>query len=562
MALTIAIEGKGLIANCDAISDSAGGTWSEQGGGTISVSTDVYFIRSASIGGKYAGKSGFHQYDIGSGNELDFTAGTGTESGQLLYIWVAMTAPGTLDVLSTYPFCVRLSSDSPGTSNYIDYLINSSDDNNGWNGSWKCFVIDPINTPSRVSGTQSSIIASVRTMGIWIDCDGSARADSIFVNEISVGSGLRVTGTSTTGWQDIVDYCTDYTTRGWGMFQEREGIAYAYGKTYIGDATNQAANVSFADKAKTIQFGFTEYCTNATTGTWALSLASDSSGIVIEDHASYTTTFEDGVLVGSDNGRSGSSFIGNPLMDVSVDLYGGNNAASITALYNTQLKLLTGGITWGNDTDHKYYGGTIAGCDQFDPVGAPALRNLTFSGYVGTLAALLWNENINIQKCGFIANTDVTNDPAGIQHPSAAGTPYAYNALTFSGNDFDVENSSGSAITVNKTGGSDPSTYTGSLVTFSATFSFTITGLELNTEVTIVTADTTTVLHHTEDTSVSDGDGKYKINYTHSGGASVDVLIHHIDYVPDVDNIYGLSLPNADSSAKVSMSLDLNYENP
>ena len=449
MALTIAIEGKGIVANCDALSDSAGGTWSEQGGGTVSVSTDVYFIRSASIGGKYASKSGFHQYDIGAGNELDFTDGTGTESGQLLYMWVSMTAPGTLDLLSTYPLCIRLSSSSPGTTNYIDYLINSSDDNNGWSGSWKCFVIDPTQTASRVSGTQSSIIASVRTMGVWIDCSSSARADSIFVNEISVGSGLRVTGTSTTGWQDVVDYCTDYITRGWGMFQEREGIAYAYGKAFIGDSVNQVANVSFADTNKKIQFGFTEYCTNAATGVWALSLATDSSGIVIEDHASYTTTFIDGVLVGTDNGRSGSSFIGNPLMDVSLDLYGGNNAGSLTALYNTKLEILTGGITWGNDADHRYYGGVIAGCGQFDPVGAPLLRNLTISGYTGTLGAVLWNENINIQKCSFIANTDVTNNPAAIEHDVSAGSPYDYTDLTFSGNDFDGINTAGADITVN-----------------------------------------------------------------------------------------------------------------
>ena len=65
MALVFSIEGKGVIANADAISDSAGGTWSEQGGGTISVSNDVFLIGSASIGGKYTSKSGFHKYDIG-----------------------------------------------------------------------------------------------------------------------------------------------------------------------------------------------------------------------------------------------------------------------------------------------------------------------------------------------------------------------------------------------------------------------------------------------------------------------------------------------------------------
>jgi hypothetical protein len=69
-------------------------------------------------------------------------------------------------------------------------------------------------------------------------------------------------------------------------------------------------------------------------------------------------------------------------------------------------------------------------------------------------------------------------------------------------------------------------------------------------------------LHHTESAVTSDGDGKYQITYSHGGGASVDVLIHHIDYKPDISNIYGLTLPGNNSSAKVNMFADENYENP
>ena len=46
-----------VIANCNDIADSAGGTWSEQGGGTIAQSQDVFLVGTASIGGKYASKS-------------------------------------------------------------------------------------------------------------------------------------------------------------------------------------------------------------------------------------------------------------------------------------------------------------------------------------------------------------------------------------------------------------------------------------------------------------------------------------------------------------------------
>ena len=445
MALTIAIEGTGVIADCDNISDNQGGTWFELGGGSISQSTDVYFIRSASIGGKYAGKSGIHAIDKGSGL-YDFTSG-GTQEGELIYIWVAMTAPGTLDTKTNYGLCVRVSSGSSTTasSNYLDFLIAGSDDANGWDGGWKCFVIDPTMTPTRYNGTINTILASVRSIGVWIDCSGSARADSIFINEIAIGSGLRITGTSTTGWSDVVDYCTAYSTRGWGMWQEREGIYYSYGKTYIGDSTSQSAAVSFADQGKVIQFGTSEYWTGSA---WVSSMPTDASGIVVEDISSYTTTFDDGVLVGSDGGRSGTTFIGNSLMNVSVDLYGGSNSSSLTRLYGTVFKAITGGITWGNDSNHLYYGGSIIGCGQFDPVGGVILRNLLFAETGSSTSALKWNENINIQICNFIANTT----GAGIEMPSSTGSPYTYTRLYFSGNTYDVDNNSGTTITINKSG--------------------------------------------------------------------------------------------------------------
>jgi len=462
MALTISIEGRGVIANCDAFpNDSAGGTWSEQGAGTISLSQDVFLVGSACIGGQYASKVGLQQYDLGAGNLLNFNT---THAGQFLYIWVAMTALGTLDVISTFPLCIRLSSSSPGTSNYIDYVIAGNDDKNGWAGGFKCFVIDPTKIPSRVSGTQSTIIGAVRTLGIWIDTSTSARADSIFIDQIAVGKGLRVTGTSTTGWKDVVDYCTDYTNRGWGMFQEREGIYYSYGKLYIG-STGQTSNVSFEDSGRIIQYGISEYYTSG--GTWESSYSRTANGLVIEDNISYTTNFTDGVIVGIDNGRSGSVFSGNLDTDVSFDFYGGNNVNSLTSLYGTTLKQITGTINSGNQTGQTFLGVNFLKCSQFDPVGVPMIRNCTFAEYSGTTgAALLWNSNIDILNCNFISN-----NIASIQITS--GTSHTFSNLTFSSNNADVNNTVGSTVTITNDN-SDASSYTGTLVNFQSSTSITV----------------------------------------------------------------------------------------
>ena len=495
MVLTIAIEGRGVIANCDQLTDDTGGTgtgdWSEEGGGTMSISADVFLVGTKCVGGQYASKSGFQQFDLGLGNELDFTATTGLETGQMLYIWIAMTALGTLDTLATYPLCIRMSSDEPGETNYVDYLIAGKDDKNGWNGGFKCFVIDPTKTPSRTDGVHADIIAAVRTLGVWIDCSTSARADSIFIDQVAVGSGLRITGTSATGWKDVVDYCTDYANRGWGMFQEREGIYYGYGKTYIGNTT-QAAAVSFTDSGRVIQYGISEYCTNAAAGTWASSVPTNFSGIVVEDHAAHTTTFSDGTIVGTESGRSGTSFIGNSSMAVSMDLYAGLNAASVTTLYGTSLKDITGAINSGNDVQHKFLSVAMSGCSQFAPVGAPVIRNCIFAETADIDAALLWNENIDIENCSFIANTL----GAAIEMPSNVGTPYDYDDLLFSGNTNDVLNSSGNAITITKTDASNPATSEGAAVTFSGSVTIKITVKDTDGN---LLADVQTAVYKTSD---------------------------------------------------------------
>jgi len=171
---------------------------------------------------------------------------------------------------------------------------------------------------------------------------------------------------------------------------------------------------------------------------------------------------------------------------------------------------------------------------------------------------------------GTSSNTVLVGDDGS--SPSHGG-----NAATYASSTWTDDNTkdvvfycrTGGIVNVGATGTSNPSqSYvddTGSPegTTFiDISFALTVIGLEYQSEVTIVTTSTTTVLHHTEDATVSDGDGKYKIVYTHAGGATVDILVHHVDYQPDVSNVYGLTLPSADSTVKVKMFEDVNYYNP
>ena len=238
-----------------------------------------------------------------------------------------------------------------------------------------------------------------------------------------------------------------------GMVQEREGIIYAMGSIWIGDAVSQAADVSFVDSGKIIKFAKCEYYSGSA---WVSSMDVDNCGIFIEDHASYKTTFQDGTIVGTEQGRSGSTIIGNDNENVSIDLYGGNNSASVTLCYGTKFQSIYGTFNSGNNVNHKFLSSVFVDCSQFDPVGAPVIRNCIFAETKDVDSALLWNSSIDIEDCSFIANT------LGAAIEMVETTNQDFDNLAFSGNTNDVllnNGTPGTNIDISKTNGSDPTSY-------------------------------------------------------------------------------------------------------
>jgi hypothetical protein len=497
--MAITIVGKGVIANCDGLTDSAGGEWSEIGGGGIDYTTDVKRFGDGCIAGSYSNKSGWQVYDIGSGSELDFDT-AGTEEGQFIYIWIHCPTLGLLETIANKGLAIRIGS---GTGDYREYVIAGSNDSNGWAGGWRCFVVD-IRIAGTVSDTGTLDLAAIRYIGVWIDAASLARGDNLFVDQIAVGTGVRTTGYSATNWAMLVDYCTAYASRAWGMLQEREGIYYAYGKIYIGDTAQTEATYFWEGNAPVIKFGTTEFWNGSF---WVNSHpATGFSGVVVEDHASYKTDFQDGQAVGTEKGRDGTYYLGDENLRTTMDLYGGNNAAGVTKLWATQFRNLRGIISMGDDADHLFYSGVVAGCGQFDPVGAPKIRNCLFIttwdryGPFPDGSALLWNADIDIKSCNFIANTDGTYDPHAIQH-DVAGT-FTYYGLLFSGNDYDIHftpgtgdliiNAAKDAVGVQ----SDPATYdndSSGSVTINNTVTHKLIGLKENTEITYTKKPTASV---------------------------------------------------------------------
>jgi hypothetical protein len=457
MALTITIEGTGVINNAEDTTN-----WGVLGAGGVSISTnaETKIQGSFSVASKIAaGKYGWIYYNYGAAvGSLDFT---GANAGEHVYIWFNTTTPGFIDSYANYGLCVRMGTD---TSNYRSWIITSSDARgNGYIGGWACAVIDPTKTGSGTdTGTYSA--STVNLIGIFYYGNGSSVAQNVFVDTIAVGKGLRIIDTDATGWQEVSDYCNATpTTRVWGMFQEKLGIYFVYGTMYIGDA-GQIAVTSMIDGGRVFRFGDWEYATAA--GTYANAIGNGFNGIVVEDASGHATTYEE----------TGSFFLGSEDTDTTFNLYGGNEATSITTMDGITWQRILGGFTWGNDADHSATNCVWSNCVEVDLVGAVVVRGCSFKNYAGESASLLWRTTLDVRSCSFIDNNGGANS-AAIRHTDGSTTTY-YD-LIFSNNDWDVYlNHASDNLTINKDGTSNPTTYrssgTGS-VTFIGTKTLAIT---------------------------------------------------------------------------------------
>jgi len=487
MALTIALDGFGEVIN------TSGGVsttnWGLVGSGGVSLETagDSVLTGSFSISANASGnKFAWIYYDIGSAVQtLDFTAG-GTEEGQYLYIWFLCASIGAADTLATEGVSVRVGSN---TNNYRTFTLGGRNFfGNGYNGGWQCAIIDPTATGSIADSTGAGATydgSNVNLIGIYYGGNGASRAENIFVDSIQCAKGLVVTGVETTsgeGWQEIIDYCTDFSNRAWGVVQERGGIAYVFGNITIGGTVA----TTFTNSGRIITYGSYEYWTGTGT-TFQPSISDGFHGLTITDNGTAVTQFADGVEVGTAGaGRSGSTYIGSTGSNTTFSLRG-TTASSYTSFYNTGFTGINGGISgstdWGDSANDELYSCTFSGCGQFSPNGSVPIRNCFFTETTSTAGSILWTANIDIEDVSFIANTTGAAVQIATDHGSDGAETFI--DLSFSGNTFDVNNTTGASLNVNLNGTSNASTSSGSTVVFVGSKTLTVNNIQVDTELRI-----------------------------------------------------------------------------
>jgi len=296
-------DGYGIVTYCDGTTDTAGGSWAELGGGDVSYNTDTFLTGAGSIGSQYANKTGYSYYSATT--SFDFTSGgtgSGTEkvANEYFYIWINMASSSALEDMSASGDIALAFVAGSGTGDHRYWTLAAGDNDNGWASGWKLFVIDP-NKAGTVADEGTYDAGDISMWGLWLDVSASVRADSIFIDQISVASGVRAyDGTGTL--QDIIDECVpDYAGNTViGSYAPIGRFNYLIGKTIIGDSTNQTESTTLNAVSQINGYITSEYYNGSS---WVTSYPADSNEVILEKHSSYDTSYNgtNTSMFGTDN---------------------------------------------------------------------------------------------------------------------------------------------------------------------------------------------------------------------------------------------------------------------
>ncbi len=428
-------NGTGVIANCDGLSDSIGGTWAEDGGGGISYNTDQYLTGAGSIGHVYASKSGFGYYTTAT--TYDFSGG-GTEEGQYVYIWINISSASAFDVLANNGFSFVIGTD---TSNFRTYKLAGSGagESNGWAGGWKLFVFDPTIAGS-IADTGTFNLATINMIGLWMDTIVSVRADTIFIDQVAIAKGLRVINGSGT-MDEIVTYCAKtLATRAWGVFQYRGRFFYSAGSLTVGDNASATADTTLTATSSVVGYEISEFYHD--TNGWILSHPNDYNKLIIEKHASYATTYTSNntSLFGSIDSKL---YISNET-GATIDCTGG-------AFENLPITTM--------NSDQAVSGAVYSSCEALKPNGATVSNVKIGTTTEATTGALELVTATDLDTISGVVFTEFSGKYAVYIPASITGT-ISFNNFTgdSSGTDVYWAATSGT-LTINKSGGTDLSSW-------------------------------------------------------------------------------------------------------
>jgi hypothetical protein len=503
-----------------------------------------------SIGVAVSNETGFLYFTTSS---ISFSTGSG--AGTLVYVWVL--ANGIMDTKANGGIGIVL---GDGT-NRVGYHLAGSDEAafrhaNGSVG-WQCIVLDTEKLPTQrtvLAGASASLnFSAITQIGAQFKTLVKAvgGVENCFVDVIRYGNnGLQIYG-GTSGsdpgtFEQIVNEDVSSTSgKAYGIVRKLGTGTYGVqGLLTFGDFSG-SNNTWFEDKNAVVLFE-------------DRNLAKDKYKMIVTGSLSNNTTFLLGKKSGTGESATGTDgCIVQVAISSSAELIASNIGVDKVGLYGTTMIGFKEGLTFSSTvsgSNFELISDTFRACGQVD-IGTAFTRNCVFTAYTASNAALLWNPNINIKNSTFNLNTNTVNDPAGIMH-TTSGT-FTYDNLKFSGNDYDIFNSSSGLVTINSANGSNPATSrnsAGSSTSIVNSVSHTISGLQTDSRVIWIRVSDDVELYNTTETS---GLATYAYNY--AGDTAVDIQIISLGYK---NKIISTTLASVNATIPASQELDKFYFNP
>jgi hypothetical protein len=461
MALTVTASGLANVTTAESTTD-----WSLIGsGGGVALEPDFFAqgsnCISVGVSGTNKKKGGLFDYGTSAGVTLDFSA-TGGNENELIYIWIRCSTPGLIKTIANGGCGIQV---GDGT-NYSEFHVGGSDFGFPDTRGFICFVIDPTLTPSAISGTLN--LAAVSHIGAFIETTATAKGQNLGIDRIAVGRGeLRGTGTATTGlgFKDMADW--DFGTIGnrWGLTDVRNGVIYCRCKLIVGDDVG-VLGTTFTSNDETLVWETPMYH-DGTSRVKAVPDADEDGanywGLEFVGNATAATNVTIGTVVGSFEGRSGSTFSVAENPDLTTParqewrLVGDDGNVNNVDLYACTFKNCERASP-DNAFDFNgllaadsVFSSTFDACGRID-FGALRVRNSrVLNSYTDTNdGAVIWDADTDIEDTGFLNNIH------SLVFEATTGQPFTFTRLSFNPTALGVRNESLGEINISSVGGDVP----------------------------------------------------------------------------------------------------------
>ena len=492
--------------------------WTALGGGAsglVAPETD-FFIQGANC----ISKAGWSTATKGA----IFLTGSGVNvpTGKAVFFWIYFWAPNSMAVEVSGGMQALIGSSAAA---YKQWYVRGSDTQTY--GGWVCVPVDPTITADVTTGSPTATTQSFGAQ-VNVPAGGPSKGQPLGVDAIRYGRDFTcVSGDSGNGYATFAGAATynDNINRRFGQFQTIDGGYLWQGRFLFGHST---ASVDFRDSYRSILVART---TKVGSTFNTLEVVNAASNIALTGvNVTALGTVSRGNWVNTDNARVVKDSC--TFTDMGTFVY-----RSSSSLGNT----------------------TYRRCNLITQ-GTASFTKCTFDQTNDATRAMLANNPSTISQCTFIS--------AGTKHGmeiNTAGT-YTFSANVFTGyaatngstGNEAVYNNSGGAVTLNITnGGGTPSVRNGSgaTTTVSNATSYSLTGIQAGSEVTIVKSSDGTVLFHVE----SSAGGTETYSYGYVSDTPVDVLVMSLAYEP---LNFSDTLRSSASSVPVQQTLERNYSNP